>query len=172
MSNEPIIHPHAHLVGREFMTFGRNVMIDSFSLLIATADNPIVIGDYAHIGSHVSIGGGPVTLGNFTNVGPGSRLLGGSDAFDGSALIGAAVPPEYRKVNRQGITLEDHAVLGANVVVFPGVAIGEGAAVGANSLVKDSLLGWHTYVGSPVKNIGERRKNAILVLADQLRTQP
>lgn len=154
------------------MTFGRNVMIDSFSLLIATADSPITIGDYVHIGSHVSIGGAPVILESFTNIGPGSRLLAGSDSFAGDALIGASVPAAYRKVNRSGIDMMQHSVVGANVVVFPGVILYPGAAVGAGSVVLQDVEQWSIYAGCPAKYIKERNKGIILQLAERLRGLP
>lgn len=41
---------------------------------------------------------------------------------------------------------------------MPGVTIGEGALVGANSLVNRNLKPWCIYAGNPVKLIGEREK--------------
>lgn len=132
----------------EHVTFGKHVIIDSFAFIVASAQCPVHIGDYVHIASFVSITGGPVTLEDFTNVGAGSRLIAGSDDFHAS-LIGPTVPAEFRKVNRRGITLERHATLGANCIVFPGVTIPEGAAFGAGATVASSadVDPWTIYRG-------------------------
>ena len=41
---------------------------------------------------------------------------------------------------------------------MPGVTIGEGALVGANSLVDRNLKPWGIYHGNPVKLVGWREK--------------
>jgi len=52
------------------------------------------------------------------------------------------------------------AVVGANSVVLPGVTIGEGASVGACSVVTRDLDPWGIYIGN--KKIGERNKQGVL----------
>ena len=56
------------------------------------------------------------------------------------------------------ITIEDDAYVGAGTVVMPGITIGEGALVGANSLVDRDLKPWTIYHGNPVKKVGERER--------------
>lgn len=41
---------------------------------------------------------------------------------------------------------------------MPGVTIGEGAVVGANSLVDHNLKPWTIYFGNLARKIGEREK--------------
>jgi len=52
--------------------------------------------------------------------------------------------------------------------VLPGVSIGYGAAVGALSLVKQSIPEFQIWVGSPAKFIKDRSKD-VLKLEKQLR---
>jgi acetyltransferase-like isoleucine patch superfamily enzyme len=144
------VRPFARLIGVEHMSFGKNVIIDDFTIIVATKDCPVIIGDYVHIASHCSIVGGPVRIGDFANVGAGTRLVAGSDSFH-EALIGPTVPAQYRKVDRSGIVMERHAVLGANCVVLPGVTMLEGSAAGAGSVIKWNTLPWHVYRGVPAK---------------------
>ena len=46
----------------------------------------------------------------------------------------------------------------AGAVILPGVTIGEGAVVGANSVVDRNLKPWTIYHGNPVKKVGMREK--------------
>jgi galactoside O-acetyltransferase len=60
------------------------------------------------------------------------------------------------------VIIEKHAIVGTNAVIFPGVTIGEGAAVGACVLVRRNLPPWGIYAGEPLRKIGERDRAAIL----------
>ena len=53
------------------------------------------------------------------------------------------------------IKICDDAYVGAGTVVMPGVTIGEGALVGANSLVDRNLKPWGIYHGNPVKLVAD-----------------
>jgi serine acetyltransferase len=46
-------------------------------------------------------------------------------------------------------------------VILPGVTIGQGASVGAQSLVKRSLNEWGIYAGSPAKLLAPRAKDLL-----------
>jgi chloramphenicol O-acetyltransferase type B len=49
------------------------------------------------------------------------------------------------------ITIEDDVWLGARTIVLKGVTIGEGAVVGAGSLVSKDILPYSINVGQPTK---------------------
>ena len=53
-------------------------------------------------------------------------------------------------------------IIGANSVVLPGIKIGEGASVGALSLVSKNLDEWMIYFGAPIKKLKSRKKEIIL----------
>jgi acetyltransferase-like isoleucine patch superfamily enzyme len=50
-----------------------------------------------------------------------------------------------------GIKLEDNCQIGMGTVIMPGVTIGEGAVVGANSLVTKDVEPWTIVAGQPAK---------------------
>ena len=50
-----------------------------------------------------------------------------------------------------GIKLEDKCQIGMGSVIMPGVTIGEGAIVGANSLVTKNVESWTIVAGQPAK---------------------
>ena len=51
---------------------------------------------------------------------------------------------------------------------MPGVTLGEGAILGANSLAVKDLEPWTIYVGSPAKPVKKRDKEIILKHAKEL----
>lgn len=154
------IFPLAKIVGAQHITLGSNVMIDDFVLLCAADD--IVIGSYVHLGCFSSIqGGGRLTMGDFSGISAGVRLFTGNDDYLGSALTNPTVPAEFRAVSRSFIDIGRHCIVGANSVVLPGVTIGEGAVVGACSLVKHDLEPWTVYAGSPARAIKKRPRETI-----------
>jgi acetyltransferase-like isoleucine patch superfamily enzyme len=53
----------------------------------------------------------------------------------------------------QPVLIREGAWLGQNVVVCPGVTIGKGAVVGANSVVTTSIPDYCVAVGAPAKVI-------------------
>ena len=52
-----------------------------------------------------------------------------------------------------GINLENNCQIGMGAVILPGVTIGEGAIVGANSLVTKDVEPWTIVAGQPAKLI-------------------
>lgn len=61
--------------------------------------------------------------------------------------------PKDRKLFARPITIEDNVWLGEFVSVLPGVTIGKGTIVGANSVVSKTLPPYVVAVGTPAKAI-------------------
>ena len=61
--------------------------------------------------------------------------------------------PKTRPLFSKPVTIEDNVWLGEFVSVLPGVTIGKGTIVGANSVVSKSLPAYIIAVGSPAKPI-------------------
>ena len=75
-----------------------------------------------------------------------------TDGFHGFTRIDE--PYKYQEMTRiQPITIKQGCWIGQNVVICPGVTIGEMSVVGANSVVTQSLPGRCIAVGSPAKVI-------------------
>jgi acetyltransferase-like isoleucine patch superfamily enzyme len=153
------------------ISMGDHVLVDDFVFLQGGAG--LQIGSYVHIASFASItGGGSGSIGNFCGIASGARVLTGSDRFDGSGLIGPTVPVERRSVKRAHTQLEDHAFVGANAVIHPGMRIGQGAVIGSGSVVLEDIDPWTINVGSPTRVIGKRRSDTILTYARELGFTP
>jgi acetyltransferase-like isoleucine patch superfamily enzyme len=97
------------------------------------------------------------------------RVFTGNEDYSGDTMTGSAVPSPYRVPIRSFVHIRRHAIVGSEAVILPGVTIGEGAVVGANSLVKKDCAPWTMYAGSPARAIKSRPKERILALEAQLR---
>lgn len=60
---------------------------------------------------------------------------------------------DFAPVKRAPIVIEPDVWLGAGVVVLPGVTIGRGAVVGANSVVTQDVPPLHVVAGQPARTI-------------------
>ncbi len=161
------IYPLAKIIGHGHIEIGSNVIIDDFVLLMASAETKL--GSFVHIAAFSSIlGGGRLSMGDFSGISAGVRLFTGNDDYSGTALANPAVPEEYRSVSRSFIDIGRFCIVGANSVVLPGVKMGEGAIVGANSLLKHDADPWTMYAGNPARPIKLRRREGILARALEL----
>ena len=139
-----------------------NVEIDDFSRILdyvyIDAGKSLKIGKYSIITWQCLIEGGAKTaIGDRVFIGPGTKLLTSTYAFNGF-YTNEFLPEGTNDILYGDIVLENDSYIGANSVIMPGVIIGEGALVGSNAFVNKDLDPWGIYVGSPVKKIGERQK--------------
>ena len=159
--NNVTIYKFAVVLTPENVTLGSDIIIDDFVFI--GAHQRLIVGNRVHIASHSSIsGGGRVLLSDFSGMSPGARLISGTDDFTEGRLNGAAIPQEFRQTHRGTIVLEPHAIVGTNAIVLPDVTIGEGATVGAGSVVTRSLEPWGVYVGVPARKINTRPREVVL----------
>lgn len=99
-----------------------------------------------------------LSIGDNVSVSPECYLLTlGHDARD----------PGF-KASPGPVAIGDRAWLGARAMILPGVTLGEGAVVGAGSVVTRPVDAYAIVAGTPAKRIGERPKG----LAYELRYFP
>ena len=147
------------IIGVENIRFGKYIIIDDFVLIYAK--DPIDIGNHVHIASFVSIsGGGALTLGDFSGIASGCRIITGTDDFKNWGFGNPTVDNAFRNVKTSPISIGRFCIIGANSVILPGVTIGEGTTVAAGSVVSKSLEPWGIYVGN--RKIADRNQEAVL----------
>jgi galactoside O-acetyltransferase len=164
--NDVRISPLAVIRYPDLVSIGNRVAIDEFTVITTQ----LRLGSYIHIASHCSIIGSrksAFVMEDFAALAAGSRIVCGSDDFRGNYLVNPMVPEEYRHVTYSTVTIKRFATLGTNTIVLPGVTIGEGAMVGAGSLVTKDLEPWGVYVGVPAKRRGFRDGDKVRELADR-----
>ena len=152
----------------ELVKIGNHVAID-FGFVCTTG---LVIGDYVHISPHVSVIGGKKTslnIEDFCFISTGSRMICGSELFQGDGLIGPMIPEEYKDDQiLKPINLKRFSGVCANSVVMSGVVMSEGSVLGANSFLKESTEPWTIYAGSPARPIKQRKKEKMYSFAKEM----
>jgi galactoside O-acetyltransferase len=156
------IYPWARLVvNGASLEVGDHSQIDDFAFV--NVGRGCTIGRFVHIASFVSvIGGGEFRIDDFSGLSAGCRVITGTDDYLGPFLTNPTVPREFTNYEISRVTIEKHVIVGTNAVIFPGVTLGEGAAIGACCVVRKSLAPWGVYAGDPPRRIAERDRAAIL----------
>lgn len=151
---------YTKIIGLENIEFGKNIIIDDFVLIYAK--KRIKIGNHVHIACFSSITGGEeFVIEDFSAISQGCRILTGTDDFKDWGFGNSTIEEKYRNVTRASIYIGKFCLIGANSVILPSVTVGEGAVVGAGSIISRDLEPWGIYVGNNRK-INERNKNAVL----------
>jgi maltose O-acetyltransferase len=112
-------------------TIGRDVYI---------ADDLLIVEELAERGN--------LTIGDRVSIAPRVTLVTSSHP-NHSRIRG------FAPVSQGPIIIEEDAWLGAGCVVLPGVRIGRGAVVGANSVVASDVPSLHVVAGQPARTIRE-----------------
>jgi acetyltransferase-like isoleucine patch superfamily enzyme len=143
-----------------------------------------VIGSGSHIrGELLTFGhGGKIELGSYCYVGENTRIWSAlniaigdrvlishnSNIFDNDThpidaklrhehfrLITESGHPSTLALNERAVVIQDDVLVGCNTVVLKGVTIGEGAIVGAGSVVTRDVPAWTIVAGNPARVIRE-----------------
>jgi acetyltransferase-like isoleucine patch superfamily enzyme len=135
------------------ISFGKGTVVKPFAV-IQTQGGRISFGTDCAVSSfdHISTGITDVVIGNYVRIAPSVTILGGSRNFE---------QRDVRIVDQgsfhEGVTISDDVLIGANVVILPGCHIGEGAVIGAGSVVNSDIPPYAIVAGMPAKIIGERK---------------
>lgn len=161
LGNNVAISKNSTFIGVENISIGNNVRVDG-NVTFAVVSGFINIGNYIHIGgsSHIN-GTGGVEIQNFSTISQGVRIYSASDDYSGESYTNPTIPMYLKRLNIGRVVLNEHVILGSGSVVLPGVDLGQGAAVGALSLVNSDLLSWSIYAGSPAKKLKDRSRNLL-----------
>jgi acetyltransferase-like isoleucine patch superfamily enzyme len=108
----------------------------------------LVMGSSGFIGSNAIISKG-VVLGNYVMIGPNVSIIGGDHLFD---KVGVPVIFSGRP-ERKLTSVADDVWIASNSIIFCGVSIGEGAIIGAGSVVTKDVEAYSVVGGVPAKHI-------------------
>lgn len=146
--------------GKNFINFGRKLTtgvgcrIEAFpfiseEIIIKFGDN-IEINDYVHIAGLKSvIIGSNVLIASkvfITDIQHG--IYSGNFQHDNPNSI-----PKQRSLSSKQVVVEDNVWIGESVSILPGVKIGRGSIIGANSVISKSIPPNSIAVGNPAKVI-------------------
>lgn len=143
----------------EKMIIGDNCKIDDFCIL----SGKIELGNNIHISVYCHVAGGDegIYMEDFSGLSHYVNIFTRSDDYSGKFLTNPTVPDEYKNIKKGSVIIKKHGIVGCNSVIFPGVIIEEGVAVGAMSLVNKPTIPWKTYIGIPAKSVGDRSKELL-----------
>ena len=158
------ISDKASIYNPETIEIGDYSRIDDFCILSGN----IKIGSYCHVTAMCLVAGGKpgVSMADFCTLAYGVKVFSQSDDYSGETMVNSLIPREFKNEYFAAVSLEKQVIVGAGAVIFPGVTIAEGCAIGAQSLVNKSTLPWGIYVGSPARWLKERKKD-ILALENE-----
>ena len=92
----------------------------------------------------------------------GDTKIGRSVIIFSGVTVGRADPWVPYTDGFGGFVIEDHAMLCAGSVILnrgeEPLTIGEGAVVGANAVVSESVPPWEIWAGAPARKVGERAR--------------
>jgi len=94
---------------------------------------------------------GPVTIGDDTDIGPGCKIIAENHSFEDVSR-----PIREQPLSRIGIAIGNDCWFGANVVVLDGRSVGNGAVVGAGSVVTHDIAPRTIVVGVPARPVRTR----------------
>jgi acetyltransferase-like isoleucine patch superfamily enzyme len=151
------ISDKASIYNAELMDIGDYSRVDDFCIL----SGKVSLGRYCHVTPMCLIAGGQpgVELKDFCTLAYGVKVFAQSDDYSGETMVSSLVPRKYKRERFASVLLERQVIVGANSVIFPGVTVAEGCAIGAMTLVVKSTEPWGMYVGSPAKWLKARKKD-------------
>jgi acetyltransferase-like isoleucine patch superfamily enzyme len=143
------------------ISIGDYARIDDFCILSA-GQGGIHIGRYVHIACYCSlIGASSIIMHDFSGLSSRVTIYSSTDDFSGEAMPHPTIPEKFRRVFSKPVVLNKHVLIGTGSTILPGVELGEGAAVGAMSLVNKSCDVFGVYAGIPAKKLKERKRNLL-----------
>ena len=119
--------------------------------LIVYPEN-ITVGDDVFLNVGITaLAYGKITIGNQVMIGPGVSLLTSGHDPDLSGL-----ESQQSRVIR-GINIEHGCWIGANVVILPGVTVGENSVVGSGSIVTRDIPAGVIAAGNPCRVLRHKK---------------
>jgi acetyltransferase-like isoleucine patch superfamily enzyme len=162
--------------------FSHDVIVSDRAKLIVPKTTCLNLGDKVYVGRDVELGSGNLlSVGQRVSLQDrcvivGDVDIGGYSLLSFNVLISSGIhyfrrhphllirdqdsealsTEQGRSMHSQPVRIGEDCWLGVNTVVMPGVSIGRGAVIGANSVVTEDIEPYSVVAGAPAKPIGRR----------------
>lgn len=114
-----------------------------------TQPDMVEVGDKVSLAAYVHIwGGGEVSIGDRVMVGTHTSITSLTHNYQEKEM--------YNTVVRKPVIIEDDVWIGSNCVILPGVKVGQGAVIGAGSVVTKDIQPHSVVFGVPAQPRRER----------------
>lgn len=142
---------YQEIVKKRVASYGNNLRI-----------NGSVIGDLSilHLGNDVNInpnctviGEAPIFIGDYFHCGMNLTIISSNHNY-----MGTKIPYDSSLMSSE-IRIENFVWIGHNVIILPGITIGEGAIIGAGAVVSKDIPPLAIAAGNPIKVIKYRDSN-------------
>ncbi|MDV7145536.1 acyltransferase [Tropicimonas sp. TH_r6] len=145
---------YTHVIPRRKLTLGEKARISPTSAF--SYPERIVAGARLGLGARTTLWAGPargrIVIGDDVLLGPDILITAASYRFDDGGPVTA------QAMDEADVTIGNDVWLGARVVVLPGARIGDGAIIGAGSVVRGEIPPYSVAVGIPARVVSSRRR--------------
>ena len=155
-----LIHPtlewRGHTPSDKFLTIGKGCILEQ-QCTVWLSDDPgatpqLCLGKDVFVGRNTFLGSyQPLTIGANTLIGAYSYIITGNHDFARRDL-----PIVQQGYTGAPVDIGEGVWLGTQVIVLPGVSIGQGAIIGAGSVVTRNVPAYQIWAGNPAKWIKDR----------------
>ncbi|MDD5069567.1 MAG: acyltransferase [Candidatus Omnitrophica bacterium] len=134
------------------MQIGDNCLINENTFIHLTKPKPeLSMGDWVTLGRYTTIAvKGRVSIGSYTQIAAFCYILDHNHAFDRGSLI------LNQKAGIGHVSIGQDCWIGAHVMILPNVTIGDGAVIGAGSIVTKDIPPYTIAAGNPARIIKDR----------------
>jgi acetyltransferase-like isoleucine patch superfamily enzyme len=150
---------------RLYVQIGEKCIINA-DFIFETENGKVEIGDNVHIGSATFISRSGISIGSNVTIAWGVTLYDHNSHsvewkhrkndneqcyIDHIELGNNIMRKDWSNVVSKPIKIEDKVWIGFDVTILKGVTIGEGAVIGAKSVVVSDIPAWSVAAGNPAK---------------------
>ncbi len=169
LGKDVLISDKASIYNAEQIEIGDYSRIDDFCVV----SGRVQIGRNVHIAVFCNVAGGSagVIFDDFAGLAYGCQVFTQSDDYSGRTMTNPTVPAEFKNESKGPVRIGRHCILGTCAVVFPGVEIAAGTAVGAMSVVTKATEPWSIYAGNPARRVKKRKKDLLKLEQSYLSAQ-
>jgi acetyltransferase-like isoleucine patch superfamily enzyme len=130
------------------------VYVDEPTFAKETCKAELSIGRNTYIGEFNNIrAAGVTTIGSDCLISQGVSIIGANHEFES----GTSIRNQNWDTSRIGVVIGNDVWIGANATILPGVSVGDGAIIGAGSVVTRDIPPGAIFAGVPAKKIGMRK---------------
>jgi acetyltransferase-like isoleucine patch superfamily enzyme len=134
------------------IAIGNNVYIGHNTILKGYYKNTMTIGDNTWIGQGCFFhSAGGLSIGTNVGIAPHVKIL-----TSVHSETPVSEPVLHNELLMKEVCIEDGCDIGLGAILLPGVRVGEGAIVGAGSVVTDNIAPGAVVAGSPARYLRQR----------------
>ena len=130
----------------ETFELGDGVFIGEQAFLQGRYDGRCVFEKAVWIGPQAFVDARDLVMEEYSGIGPGARVLGSEHTASP-----VDIPINQTDLVIKPVRIERWCDIGVNVVILPGVTVGQGAIVGAGAVVTRDVAPWAVVAGVPAR---------------------